>query len=85
MSKSCQQWLIFKCVISYYLQYIISIMFYTKKIMIFRTMYTAAQHHIMAHVQSLIPLLLSGPFPLSKTSQSIAPKMILCYNLVSDL
>jgi len=60
-------------------------MFYRKKMMILWIMYTAAQHHIMAHAQSLLPFLLSGPLPFSKTSQGIAPKMILSSNLVRDL
>ena len=60
-------------------------MFYRKKMMILWTMYKAAQHHIMAHTQSLLPFFLSGPFPFSKTYQGIAPKMILSSNLQRDL
>ena len=66
------------------MQYMIS-MFYGKKTMILWTMYTATQHHTMAHAQSLLPFLLSGPFPFSKTFQSNAPKMILISNLVRNL
>lgn len=43
------------------------------------------QHHMVAHTQSLLAFLLSGPFPLSNTFQDISPEIVISGNLVGDL